>query len=70
MLFRSGDFLALQSSGIQLGTLLQEGAAKGIEETLGCPSDSDLSKPDPPAVQVESQRRVHELGGNTGGLLM
>ena len=62
------NFLALQSSGIRLGTLLQEGAAKGVEEALGCPSDSDLSKPDPLPAQVQSQRRVREMGGNAGGL--
>lgn len=39
-----------------------------MEEAPDCVSDSDLSEPDPPAFQVESQRRVREMGGNAGGL--
>lgn len=39
-----------------------------VEEVLDCISDSDLSEPDPPAFQVEGQKRVREMGGNAGGL--
>jgi hypothetical protein len=39
-----------------------------VEEASCADSDSDLSKPDPPAFQVRCQERVQEMGGNSGGL--
>jgi len=79
------DFLALQSSGLQLGALLEAGTVGDSlaapqpcsprlqlqlqkEDALQIDSDSDLSEPDPPALQIDCQRRVREMGGNAGGL--
>ena len=61
-----GDFLALESSGFQLGALLRRRNG-GAGDAAGS-SDSDLSEPDPPASQVNCQKRVREMGGNAGGL--
>lgn len=80
-----GDFIALQSSGLRLGALLEARTAgdSAAAAQSGSPlvqlqlpggdalqhdSDSDLSEPDPPALQIDCQRRVRRLGGNAGGL--
>jgi hypothetical protein len=58
----SGDFSALLSGH------MEHHLASGFSGDGLSGSESELSEPDPPALQVLHQKRVQQMGGNLGGL--